>query len=260
VTGEIIHQDAVELLKSLGDSSVPMIFADPPYGVGYHSNYYKGRNPHAPVANDWDFRISDFLVQAARVMADGSALYLCCRWDVWPFWVTQLPASLKLKTVIAWVKDNWSAGDLNGSFGNQWEAVLFITKGRHLLRGTRWPNVWNFPRVPHRKMLHPTQKPVGLVERAIQASTDQGDLVVDPFAGAGTTAVAALALGRQYFLGDIDPKMVRVCKRRLGLPGGEEPMAERDVPVEYGEQAEHQFGAPADDLATIAAFLREQAC
>ena len=253
---EVRHQEATVLLASLATGSVPMIFADPPYGIGYHSNYYRNRNPHAPVANDWDFQVEDFLSGAARALADGGALYLCCRWDVWPQWVAPLPRSLKLKTVIAWVKDNWSAGDLNGTFGNQWEAVLFITKGRHLLRGKRWPNVWEFARVPHKQMLHPTQKPLGLVERAITSSTDEGDLVVDPFSGSGTTALAARNTNGLYLVGDVDPQMVRLTKERLGLeaPIGKAGPA-RSARVDFSEQIAHSFGAPTDDLALIATLL-----
>ena len=67
-------------------------------------------------------------------------------------------------------------------------------------------------------MLHPTQKPVGLVQRAIEASGDEGGLVVDPFCGSGTTGEAALACGRRVILGDIDPAMVRMTCRRLRIP------------------------------------------
>lgn len=256
--GEVRHQEATALLASLGTESVPMIFADPPYGIGYHSNHYKGKNPHAPVANDWDFSVDGFMSEAARTLSDGGALYLCCRWDVWPEWIAALPKPLKLKTVIAWVKDNWSAGDLNGTFGNQWESVLFIVKGRHLLRGKRWPNVWEFPRVAHRQMLHPTQKPLGLVERAIRASTDEGDTVVDPFSGSGTTALAARNTGRRYLVGDIDAQMVSLTRQRLGLEvPADKTNPVKSAPIDYSEQITHQFGAPADELALIAALLTE---
>jgi hypothetical protein len=128
--GEVRHQEAVDLLSSLGAGSVQVLFADPPYGIGYHSNYYKGKNPHAPITRDWNFQISEFLAESARVLCDGGALYLCCRWDVTPLWAMQIPLPLKLKTAIAWVKDNWSAGDLTGSFGNQYEQIGAAGSGR----------------------------------------------------------------------------------------------------------------------------------
>jgi DNA modification methylase len=217
--GEIIVSDAITLLKKLEDDSIPLIIGDPPYGIAYHSNYYKDKNPHAPVANDWNFQIGGFIQECERVLADKGALYLFSRWDVYPLWLPAISVSkLTLKTKIVWVKNNWSAGDLEGSFGNQYEEILFIVKGRHKLRGKRWPNVWKFDRVPSTQMLCPTQKPTSLLMRAIKSSSDRGDLVVDPFAGSGSTGEAAHKTKRNYILGDIDPKMVNIARNRLGLP------------------------------------------
>jgi DNA modification methylase len=216
---DVVLCDAVALLGRLETGSVHLIIADPPYGVGYHSNYYKRRNPHAPMTNDWDFQIGPFVAECARVLAEGGALYLFSRWDVYPLWLPAIASTgLKVKTKIVWVKNNWSAGDLRGSFGNQYEEILFVVKGRHLLRGKRWSNVWHFDRVPANRMLHPTQKPVPLLMRAIQASSDIGDLVVDPFAGSGSTGEADGETGRDWLLGDVDPRMVNIARERLGLP------------------------------------------
>lgn len=215
---DIIVSDAIVLLKGLEPNSVPLIIADPPYGIAYHSNHYKGKNPHAPVANDWNFQIGGFVRECERALTDPGALYLFSRWDVYPLWLPAISTSnLTLKTKIVWVKNNWSAGDLKGSFGNQYEEILFIVKGRHKLRGKRWSNVWKFDRVPPTQMLCPTQKPVPLLRRAILASSDKDDLVVDPFAGSGSTGEAAKNAGRNFLMGDIDPKMVNIARKRLNL-------------------------------------------
>ena len=251
---DILHKDCLSLLRDLEAGSVPLIIADPPYGIGYHSNHYKDKNPHTPVANDWNFHIGDFLAACGEALTEDGALYLFCRWDVSPLWVPHIkPARLKLKTIIAWVKDNWSAGDLKGSYGNQYEQIIFASKGRHLLRGKRYPNVWPFPRVPSTKMLHPTQKPVALLRRIIESSSDEGDLVADPFSGSGSTGKACLRTNRKYLLGDIDPKMVNLSKRRLGLP------YEADAPVESLPvyTPEQLAGLPSDELQVIADLLNK---
>jgi site-specific DNA-methyltransferase (adenine-specific) len=254
---DIIHADADSLLRSLPPESTPLIIADPPYGIGYHSNHCKDKNPHDPISHDWNFQIGSFLESVATTLKDTDALYLFCRYDVTPIWIPYLqPSGLKLKTVIAWVKDNWSAGDLNGSFGNQYECIIFAAKGRHQLRGKRWSNVWEFPRVPAKRLLHPAQKPTELLIRAIQASSDPGDVVVDPYCGSGSTGEAAIACGRGFILGDIDKKMVALTKRRLGLETDQDepdqsplhttPFTLDDDPLDWGLHPE--------DLA----FLRDQ--
>lgn len=252
---QLIHGDCLEILPTLAAGSVPLIVADPPYGIGYHSNHYKDKNPHAPVANDWNFQPGRFFAECERVLKGGGAMYVFCRWDVTPLWLPHLNGSgLKLKTVIAWVKDNWSAGDLEGCFGNQYEHILFVTKGRHKLRGRRWSNVWEFPRVSHKVMVHPTQKPVPLLERAIASSSDPGDLVVDAFAGSGSTGEAARRLGRPSMLIDVDPKMIRVAASRLGI---ECPVAHvgrpDDLPGECRLEVPNpsEWGIHPEDLAAI---------
>ncbi len=73
---DVVVSDAVALLDQLEAGSVPLIIADPPYNIGYHSNYYKDRNPHAPVANDWNFQIRPFMAECERVLSEGGTLYL----------------------------------------------------------------------------------------------------------------------------------------------------------------------------------------
>lgn len=249
----IQQTDACQLLKSLEPESVQVVITDPPYGIAYHSNHYKDGNPHAPVAHDWNFQIGPFLSQVARVLAPGGALYLFTRWDVYPLWHPSVLKPLEVKNLIVWEKDNWSAGDLSGNFGNQYELLMFIPKGRHKLRGHRHPNIWRFPRIPAKKLRMPAEKPVELIQRAIESSSDVGGLVVDPFCGSGTTGAAARALGRTAVLGDIDPLMIKVSCDRLNVPytGSEiETATMPDCPIFRTQPpAPHLWGLHPEDLA-----------
>lgn len=217
VGGDIILSDAAALLGSIGVGTAAVIVTDPPYGIAYHSNWHKDKNPHAPIAHDWNFQIGAFLRAADRALKDGGALYLFTRFDVYPLWVMELPPSLVLKNMIVWDKGNHSSGDLTGNFGFRHELIMFIVKGRHVLRGKRWPNIWPAPRVPHERLRMPAEKPLQLYERAISSSSDIGDLAVDPFCGSGTLAEAAQLSGRRFLAGDVDPKMVDMARRRVGL-------------------------------------------
>lgn len=222
----VARSDAIELMRSLAAGSVQVLITDPPYGIAYHSNYYKDKNPHAPIANDWNFQIGKFFDEALRVLRVGGTLYLCTRWDVFPLWAREVAPGLELNNLIVWRKDNWSSGDLTGNFGNQYEMLMFVTKGRHQLRGRRWSNVWDFPRIPSGRLRMPAEKPLGLYDRAIRSSSDEGDLVVDPFCGSGTAAEAATLAKRRFIVGDMDPKMIAITRRRIGLPVDADPEEE----------------------------------
>jgi DNA modification methylase len=234
MTGDIVLADALDLLSSVEPGSAQVVITDPPYGIAFHSNHYKDKNPHSPIAGDWNFQVGAFLSAAERALADGGAVYLFTRWDVYPLWAKEVPPSLALKNAIVWRKDNWSSGDLTGNFGGQYELCMFLTKGRHRLRGRRWSNVWDFPRIHAKRLRMPAEKPVGLYERAICSSSDPGALVVDPFCGSGTCAEAAISTGRMYLCGDMDRKMVDMARERArlpALPGSEPPRRLPPCPV-----------------------------
>lgn len=217
-SGDVVLADGNDLLRSLDPGSVACIVTDPPYGIAYHSNYYVDKNPHAPIAHDWNFQIGSYLASAEQVLRDGGAIYLFTRFDVYPLWAKEIPPSLSMKNAIIWKKDNWSSGDLTGNFGFQYEMIMFLVKGRHTLRGHRWPNVWEFPRIPAKRLRMPAEKPLGIYERAITSSSDPGDLVVDTFGGSGTMAEAAMRTGRRFLVCDLDKKMVAMARNRVGLP------------------------------------------
>lgn len=229
---EIRCQEALSLLKSLEDRSVSLLVTDPPYGISYQSNRLK-KGKTAPIQADWNFQIGPFLREADRVLVEGGAIYIFTRWDVYPLWQPSITGSLKLKNLIVWVKDNHTAGDLTGNFGGKWEGIMMITKGRHHLRGPRYPNVWEFNRVPKKKQLHPAEKPVSLLERIIESSSDENDLIVDPFCGSGSTGEAAMNLNRRSILGDVDKRWLNRCLKRFNHPPREDwvlPVEETQTP------------------------------
>ena len=213
----MILSDGMQFLRSLLPGSVACIVTDPPYGIAYHSNYHKEKNPHSPIMGDWNFQIGTYLVAAERVLQDGGAIYIFTRFDVYPLWAREIPNTLSLKNMIVWDKGNHSSGDLTGNFGFRHELIMFITKGRHTIRGKRHPNLWTFPRVPSTRIRMPAEKPVGIYERCIEASSNPGDMIVDTFAGSGTAAEAACNTGRHFLVCDIDRKMVRMSRLRVGL-------------------------------------------
>jgi len=189
--------DCSELMKEADSNSIDFMMTDPPYGVGYESNYYVKGNPHGAIAND-DAIDPEFhkkwIVEASRVLKPNSAVMVFTRWDVWQEWVDLLSPYWTLKNMIVWVKNNWSAGDLTGNVGNQHELIIFATRGNFKIHGKRLTNMWKADRVPPTR--HPTEKPVELIEMGIKLCTGKGDVVLDPFLGSGTTLEACRRTNR----------------------------------------------------------------
>lgn len=155
-----------------------LLVTDPPYGMKFRSNHRIIK--HAEIAND-DALPVEFVMEAVRGAARAS--YVFMRWD-------NLHEMPKPKSCLAWVKDNWSMGDLEHEHGRQWEACLFYPAEKHEFR-KRIPDVVTAPRTGN--SLHPTQKPVPLIGKLLDANVCGS--VFDPFMGSGTTLVAAAERG-----------------------------------------------------------------
>lgn len=207
--------DCVDLLKNVPDTSFDFMFTDPPFGIGYVSNYYVGDNPHNAIVNDaavdHGFNTA-WLAEASRVLKEKSAVMIFTRWDVWGEWCDLISPYWDIKNMIVWVKNNWSAGDLTGNVGNQHELIIFAARGGFKINGFRHPNVWNFDRVPPKR--HPTEKPVEMIERGITMCTEPSGSVLDPFLGSGTTLEAARRTGRSCYGCEIEPMYEKLYDNR----------------------------------------------
>jgi len=91
-----------------------------------------------------------------------------------------------IKTPIVWDKGNKGSGDLENDWGNQTEIIIFCVKGKKTIN-CRKGNIISVPRLHSSKMVHPTQKPLDVINSLLEVSYFDGDFVVDPFMGSGTT-------------------------------------------------------------------------
>ena len=194
-----VHQgDCLEFMRQMPDKCVDLVVTDPPYGMEFQSNHRFEK--HDKIANDSEFPLWIF-DEFNRIAKRG--VYVFCRWDN----IHEVP---KPKSVLAWVKNNWSMGDLQHEHGRQWEACLFYPQEEHKFI-TRIPDVIHANRTGN--SLHPTEKPVELIKTIIDAN--EGDIVFDPFLGSGTTAVAAKQLKRNFIGVELSEKYCAIARERL---------------------------------------------
>jgi len=197
----IYHGDCREILPQL--DKVDLVLTDPPYGIEYHSGHYIGINPHEPIQNDDKYPAD--LVPVFKALAN-KGVFMFCRWDK----LAEVPSP---KSFIAMVKNNWTAGDLNGEFGRQWEGILFYPC-KDFAFNSRLPDVIDCRRVPPTDLIHPTQKAEYPCQLLIQECSRVGDLILDPFLGSGTTCYCAKKLNR-YSIGiEIEEKYCEIAAKR----------------------------------------------
>lgn len=193
----LICGDAREVTPTL-PHIVGAIVTDPPYGMEFVSNRPVVRNKFHPIRGDSDGE----LLQWACCLKPEHSSYIFGRWD--NLWEMPKPRSL-----ITWVKNNHSMGDLSHEHGRQTEVISFYPGPDHFFPTGRPNDVIECPRTGNND--HPTEKPVALMEHFVRLTNGS---VLDPFMGSGTTGVACMKLGRKFIGIEIEERYFDIaCKR-----------------------------------------------
>ena len=225
--------DLVALETLMGSDLADMAFTDPPYNVNYANTAKdKQRGTHRPILNDnLGEGFAGFLSAAcANLLAysKGAVYIAMSSSELDTLQLAFRGAGGKWSTFIIWAKNTFTLG--RADYQRQYEPILYGWRDGvdHFWCGDRdQGDVWNFNK-PRVNDLHPTMKPVELVERAIRNSSRPGDIVLDPFGGSGTTLIAAEKSGRQARLIELDPKYVDVIVRRWQEYTGAQAVREAD--------------------------------
>ena len=205
--------------KVLGGELADMCFTDSPYNVNYsNSTKDKKRGKSRPIMNDaLGKEFAAFLYDACVniLTVTKGAVYMCMSSsELDTLQKAFREAGGKWSTFVIWAKNTFTLG--RSDYQRQYEPILYGWKqgADHYWCGDRdQGDVWFFDK-PAKNDLHPTMKPVALIERAIRNSSKSRDIVLDPFGGSGTTLIAAERTGRRARLIELDPKYVDVVVQR----------------------------------------------
>ena len=239
VCGDATDSKSYELL--MADAQADMVFTDPPYNVDYaNSAKDKMRGKDRPILNDnlgdgfYDFLLATMTPMLSR--CSGAVYVAMSSSELDTLQSAFRAAGGKWSTFIIWAKNTFTLG--RADYQRQYEPILYgwpEGENRHWCGDRDQGDVWNIKK-PQKNDLHPTMKPVELVERAIRNSSRPGDIVLDPFGGSGTTLIAAEKTGRIGWLIELDPKYVDVIVRRWQDWTGQEAYREADA-VKFNDLA-----------------------
>lgn len=225
--------DALQLFKGVENSSVDMIIADPPYNLGkdYGNNHdLKGFDEYLIFTRSW-------LLEAKRVLKPNGTIYVFMgvRFISYLYDILDKELGMFFNSWIVWHYTQ-GLGKTKG-FSPRHDDILMFTKSsdfifnldnvrvpqkyyraRNNMRGANPGDVWDFSHVhycnPNRQN-HPTQKPEGLIERMVLASSNEGGNVLDPFSGSGTTLRVCQQINRNAIGFELNPDYVGLTKDRL---------------------------------------------
>ena len=215
---KIIQGDCLEIMKEMPDKSVDLVLTDPPYGMN------KG---------DWDKKpFYEIGKECFRVMKDNSAIYMFCGDNSYIQARQEIEKFFSFHRTIIWEKENIYGG---GDYLLAHENILYAKKGNPIFNNigrlatsnqlknigkemAKEKSIWKsrgFNNTCAEYVGHPTQKPIEIIKKIILNSSIENDIVLDPFLGSGTTAVAAKMLNRKFIGIEIEPKYVKIAQDRL---------------------------------------------
>ena len=244
----IILGDCIEILKNIKEKSVDLIFADPPYNIGKDFGNNKDKWASSSLYIDW---CKQWITECMRILKDNGTMYFMTATQFMAYLDVFVTENYNVLSRIIWEYDS-SGVQSKKIFGSLYEPILMINKSnksnytfnsndilieaktgakRKLIdyrkaipqpyNSKKVPgNVWTFPRVRFKMEEyenHPTQKPEKLLERIIKTSSNEGDIVLDPFAGSVTTIAVAQKLKRMGVGIELNPEYYKIGLRRLGI-------------------------------------------
>lgn len=219
---KIILGDCVEVMKKIPNESIDLIITDPPYGINFKSNM-DTKNRFDRIINDdnLDF-FEPFIKESFRILKNNTNLYIFCRFDNYPYFYEIIKKNgFKVSNCLIWEKSKalGGLGDMEASYLANYEFIIFAHKGRRILFKNRIGRQFGLIKDESinnpLKLLYPTQKPVSLFKKLITLSSSVGDIVLDPFMGSGTTAVACKQCNRKYLCIDLNPLAIELANKRL---------------------------------------------
>ncbi|MHA6289001.1 DNA methyltransferase [Maricaulis sp. CAU 1757] len=282
----ILEGECVEVMKSLPDQSVDLVFADPPYNLQLGGDLHRPDNSKVDaVDNDWD-QIGGFddydlftwgwMEQARRVLKPNGAIWVIGSYhNIFRVGGILQDAGFWVLNDIIWRKSNPMPNFKGTRFTNAHETLIWAAKTKEarptfnyaamkaLNDGIQMRSDWTLPicsggerlKGADGKKAHPTQKPEALLHRVLLSTTNPGDVVLDPFFGTGTTGAAAKRLGRHFIGIERDPEYASVARDRLAAitPATTEALnvtqSKRAQPrIPFGALVERGMVKPGDTL------------
>lgn len=206
-------------LTKISDKSIDLIVTDPPYMINYKTGRRKDKTHKfcGEILSDTiDINFIDKLtIELYRVLKDNSALYLFTSSKTIDIFKPIIEQYFKIKNLIIWVKNSWTAGDLVNQYGQQYEIIIYASKGLSPIIGKRLTDVWYFNRVAGNDLLHQNQKPEKLIQQILNKSSKETDIILDPFMGSGTTAIACMNTKRKYIGFELDKEYFDAAEKRI---------------------------------------------
>ncbi|MBI5946101.1 MAG: site-specific DNA-methyltransferase [Chloroflexi bacterium] len=242
---QILQGDCIEILKSLPENSVDLVFADPPYNLQLQNDLYRPDLSKVDAVNnkwdkfssfaEYDSFTSEWLSAIRRVLKQTGTIWVIGSYhNIYRVGAIMQDLGFWILNDIIWLKTNPMPNFRGVRFTNAHETMIWAQKNKgakytfnhHSMKALnddlQMRSDWALPLATGKERIksngtkaHPTQKPESLLYRVLMSSSNVGDVILDPFFGSGTTGAVAKKLGRHYIGIERDKKYIKVAQKRI---------------------------------------------
>jgi site-specific DNA-methyltransferase (adenine-specific) len=193
----IIHGNCLNVLPTLSKNSFDLLLTDPPYGMDFKSGWNNKSKIKNDKIEDTILLFDEALKQTVNLLKEDAHFYIFGNINFLELIKPIIEKHLNLKNILIWDRGVIGMGDLK-SYGNSFDIIYFgYNKKYKDLNGNRDRDILNFNRVTPSKNIHPTEKPIDILEYLIKKSTMENNKILDPFAGGGSTLLASKNTNRK---------------------------------------------------------------
>ncbi len=205
----LYNDDCIKKLNDIPNESIDPVLTDPPYGINYKSKQFpKILNDKRP--------FTEFIPLLREKVKSTGCLMVFTRWDVQQQFIDKLKENdFKVRNVIIWDKQLHGQGNTRSAYGSRYESIIFCSGKEFRFPAKRPVDIVSERKLPSCRMVHPNEKPVGLLETLIRQVTNAGDTVLDCFMGSGTTGMACVNSDRSFTGIELDEGYFNLAQSRI---------------------------------------------
>lgn len=217
--------DCLELMRELPDNSIDLVVTDPPYkivsgGCTTKKNAMTGvlkqgaeTTKKGSLFSENDIKFSEWVPEVYRILKDGTHCYIMTNGrNLRDLYNVAFNCGFKYQNLLVWDKGNVTP---NRYYMNRCEFIIMLRKGKaRSINNMGASTLISIPNIIGKK-LHPTEKPVELMKVFVENSSNEHEIVLDPFCGVGSTCIATSMLGRKYIGFELDENYFNIAKERI---------------------------------------------
>ena len=220
----IINADCLNYFPSIEDKSIDLVLTDPPYEISQYSTgdiHLPNRKKLNNNIAKWDRKFDPalYVEDLLRVLKPDGNMFIFTSYNLIGKWHELLDARFDTFQFFVWHKTNPPPKIYKNGFLNSCELIICLWNKKHKWNFTKQTEMHNFFESPicmgKERLAHPTQKPLKILKHLVEIGSNEEDLILDPFAGVGSTEAACKLLNRNCISIELDPEYCRLAKERI---------------------------------------------